>query len=306
TSFDGTGVVGTFAYDDNTITPDAGTYSAAITFTPTDTDNYNTVGGSVDVTVAKATPAITTLPAAAGITYGDALSAATLSGGATSFDGTGVVGTFAYDDNTITPDAGTYSAAITFTPTDTDNYNTVGGSVDVTVAKAVQIITFNELADVTEGDEDFQLTGATDSGLEVSYQSSNTEVATVSGNMVHIIGAGATQITASQEGNENYLPAESVTRELVVHVPVLTDDNINDYIHIYPNPTRDNLFIKGNDMSSAVAIELYNISGTLIDKLQHPDLLWPAKMDLSYLEDGYYLIRINGEGFTLNRKILKQ
>ena len=75
-------------------------------------------------------------PTAAGITYGDDLSSATLSGGTAS-----VAGSFAYDDITITPNAGTYSASLTFTPTDATNYNTVAGNIDVVVTAPPTVTT---------------------------------------------------------------------------------------------------------------------------------------------------------------------
>ncbi|NJL14377.1 MAG: T9SS type A sorting domain-containing protein [Microscillaceae bacterium] len=53
--------------------------------------------------------------------------------------------------------------------------------------------------------------------MAVSYTSSNTAVATVSGNTVTIVGAGTTIITASQAGNANYNAAPNVTQNLVVN-----------------------------------------------------------------------------------------
>ena len=132
----GTGsVAGTFAFTAPATTPNAGTYSASVTFTPTDASNYNTVVGSVNVTVNKATPTVSAWPTASTITYGQALSASTLTGGTGS-----VAGTFAYTAPAITPNAGTYAASVTFTPTDASNYNTVVGSVNVTVNKAMPAV----------------------------------------------------------------------------------------------------------------------------------------------------------------------
>jgi phosphodiesterase/alkaline phosphatase D-like protein len=135
-------VDGSFAFEDNTITPDVGTYSAGVIFTATDDGNYNTIAGNIDVAVAKATPTVTVWPTAAGITYGEDLSSATLSGGTAS-----VAGRFAYDDNTIIPEIGTYSAALSFTPTNASNYNTVAGNIDVNVYD-LAIVTTNEAAEI--------------------------------------------------------------------------------------------------------------------------------------------------------------
>jgi hypothetical protein len=59
--------------------------------------------------------------------------------------------------------------------------------------------------------------GATaSSGLTVSYASSNTGVATVSGSTVTIEGAGTTTITASQPGDGDFAAAPNVTQTLTV------------------------------------------------------------------------------------------
>lgn len=85
-----------------------------------------------------------------------------------------------------------------------------------TVGIQNQAITFNILADKTFGDADFQLTATASSNLAVSYTSSNTNVATINGNTVTIVGAGNTTITASQSGNANYNPASNVAQSLTI------------------------------------------------------------------------------------------
>jgi len=68
------------------------------------------------------------------------------------------------------------------------------------------------------GDVPFNLTatGGT-SGNPVTFVSSNTAVATVSGGTVTIVGAGTTTITASQAGNANYNAAADVPQTLTVN-----------------------------------------------------------------------------------------
>jgi hypothetical protein len=72
----------------------------------------------------RATPTVTTWPTASGITYGQALSDSTLTGGAAS-----VSGSFAFTAPSTVPPAGTYSASVTFTPTDLTSYTTVVDNV---------------------------------------------------------------------------------------------------------------------------------------------------------------------------------
>ena len=54
------------------------------------------------------------------------------------------------------------------------------------------------------------------SGLPVSFESSNTGVATVSGSTLTIVGPGTTTITASQPGNGDFAAAPNVTQTLTV------------------------------------------------------------------------------------------
>lgn len=120
-------------------------------------------------------------------------------------------------DNLVTI-IGAGTATITAWQGGDRNYD-AANNVDQTlvVNKAVQTITFNALPAKTVGDVDFDLAGVTNSGLPVSYASSNPSVATISGNTVTIAGAGTTVITASQPGNTNYNAATDVQRTLTVN-----------------------------------------------------------------------------------------
>ncbi len=84
------------------------------------------------------------------------------------------------------------------------------------VSKGDQVITFGGLADKTFGDPDFTLSATSSSLLTVSYSSSNTDVATVTGNLVHITGAGPVTITASQAGNTIWNAATDVPQTFTV------------------------------------------------------------------------------------------
>ena len=100
---------------------------------------------------------------------------------------------------------------------DADNYTFSYTNGTLTVNKADQTITFAALADKTYGDADFNLPATSSSGLDVTYSSSNTNVATVSGNTVTIVGAGTTTITASQAGDGNYNAASDVPQTLTIN-----------------------------------------------------------------------------------------
>jgi hypothetical protein len=80
-----------------------------------------------------------------------------------------------------------------------------------------QTITFNTPAAKTYGNADFSA-GATSTNttIPIIYASSNTGVATVTGNTIHITGAGITTITASQAGAPPYSAAAPVQQVLTV------------------------------------------------------------------------------------------
>jgi hypothetical protein len=119
---------GTYAMNTN---PTAGQHSFTATYSSS--QNYYPPGtsNSVSITVDKATPSVTTWPTAGALTAGQALSNSTLTGGTAS-----VSGAFAWTTPASIPPAGNYSGSVTFTPTDSTDYNTVSGAVTVTVNPA--------------------------------------------------------------------------------------------------------------------------------------------------------------------------
>jgi len=81
--------------------------------------------------ISKGTVVITAVPTASVITVGQAFSASVLSGGTAS-----VAGAFAWTTPSTTPAVGTAGYGVTFTPTDTANYNTAATTASLTVNPA--------------------------------------------------------------------------------------------------------------------------------------------------------------------------
>lgn len=86
----------------------------------------------------------------------------------------------------------------------------------LTINKANQSINFPALESRAYDSGDFELPKLTDKGETISYTSSKSDVATITDNIVHITGAGTTEITASQDGNEYYNVAPSVSQSLTI------------------------------------------------------------------------------------------
>ena len=76
----------------------------------------------------KTSPNVTAWPTATSIAYGQTLAASTLSGGSAT-----PAGTFAFTTPSTAPYAGTAAQSVTYTPTDTANYNPASSTVSVTV-----------------------------------------------------------------------------------------------------------------------------------------------------------------------------
>ena len=72
--------------------------------------------------------------------------------------------------------------------------------------KEEQTLSLTSLPAMTYGDAAYTLPATTAENLTLTWTSSNTAVATVSGNVLTIKGAGTATVTASQAGNDQYLP----------------------------------------------------------------------------------------------------
>ncbi len=83
-----------------------------------------------------------------------------------------------------------------------------------TINKGDQQITFDALSNKTLGDPDFNLTAMASSNLAVSFSASGN--CTTTNTLVHLTGAGACTITASQNGNANWNPATAVVQSFMI------------------------------------------------------------------------------------------
>ncbi len=190
----------------------------------------NTHTCTATVTIAKATPAATLSVTNSPVTYNGTARAATV--GITSSSVPGAVANVLTGGSFTQTNAGTYAVTADFVPTDSANYSTLYGlsAGDFVINKANQVITFPDLSPKTYGEGSFDPGAASNSGLAVSYASSNPAVAT-GGSVVTIVGAGSTIITASQSGNVNYNPAANVNKGLTVNPKSLA-------VSITGNPTK--------------------------------------------------------------------
>ena len=119
-----------------------------------------------------------------------------------------------YNGSTSLPTAGGSYAVVA-----TINENSYSGSVSGTlvVAKISQTITFGlDPATATVGDLPRTLIATSSSALPVTLISSDSNVATIIGNTLNIVGVGTATLTATQTGDGNYEAAMPVSVSLTV------------------------------------------------------------------------------------------
>ena len=174
---------------------------------------------SIIVTINKLTPVVNTWPTASAITYGQTLASSTLTGGSAT-----VPGSFSFTTPSTAPNGGTAAQPVIFTPADTTTYNSVTGSVNVTVNTAAQTITVNTPAPASATmNGQFTVAASASSGLSVSYGSSGGCVNT---GATYTMTSGTTACTVlmDQAGDTNYSPATEVTATVLAlkAVPTVT------------------------------------------------------------------------------------
>lgn len=190
-----------------------------ITATAEEDNKYEAATLTKKYIISKATPAIVSLPTVEAITYGATLEAATLNGGETDTEGTWQWNA----DLTQVLNAGTHTLNIQFVPTNTAWYNTLNTTIDITVNKAAQTITWDFTdQEITVGTT-LTLNASATFG-EVTFSIEDNGVASLEGNTLTAIKAGTVTITASQAGTINYAAAESITHTVTVNkaTPIIT------------------------------------------------------------------------------------
>jgi uncharacterized delta-60 repeat protein/CSLREA domain-containing protein len=110
--------------------------------------------------------------------------------------------------------AGTYAGAVGASFASDSAFTGSASSGALEVAKANQTITFGALTDRSFGDADFNVNATAGSDLGVSFAASGN--CTVTGGTVHLNGAGACTVTASQAGDANYNAAADVSRSFQI------------------------------------------------------------------------------------------
>ena len=171
-------IEGIFSWSNPDEIPAAGTTQAGWVFKPADSKNYKELTGTAAITVAKATPAVVTVPTVAEREYNPAVALADsdMTGGSvTGADGKSLAGTWSFTGTNIIPTVNNKGYQAVFTPDDADNYNTVTKTITVKVTKATPVIAEKPTAGaLTYGQK---LSDSTLTGGKAAYQTADgTEI----------------------------------------------------------------------------------------------------------------------------------
>jgi uncharacterized delta-60 repeat protein len=166
------------------------------------------------------------------------------------------------------------------------------------LAKTNQSITFESLPTITYGDPPIMLNATASSGLSVTYTSSDPSVATISGNILNIVGAGNVVITAQQLGNANY-HAVNVSQTVIVNKATLTataDSKSKIYGDANPALTISYSGFVGTD-NATVIDSPPTISTTALQFSNSGS--YPITLN-GGLDNNYYIVLVNGS-LTINK-----
>ena len=181
-------------YSNNTFTTVAEGNGMEVVISVADTANYNGTGTTVQITVNKATPAVT---ASVEIPEGGLFTSSEMPVITTNFGETSVIeGVIAWNTTELKEGANEY--AWTFTPTDTDNYNVVTGKTTLTVS-AVELVGIEVVSQPSKLDYQYGDTFVSDGMVvEAVYNDGSREVIgdyTVTDG--YLTSLGANQITVT-------------------------------------------------------------------------------------------------------------
>ncbi len=169
--------------------------------------------------------------------------------------------------------------------------------------KANQKIFFAPLDNINIDDtKQIELHAYSSSGLSIEYEII-TGPATILGSTVQFTEeSGTVTIQASQKGNQNFEAAEAVQQSFEATKTLSIDDQKAQPYSVYPNPSKDLLFINGQK-GTEVTIQIIDLSGKeiLVQKV-FPD----KAIDVSQIKRGFYILKIYNGTKAINCPISLQ
>lgn len=204
---------------------------------------------------------VTAYPTATSIVYGQLLGESSLEGGVAAVDGE-----FMWADDDLELPAGTHWMPAQFVPAAADLYAPVEFMVEILVERAPQSIDWTlDVPVVIELGDTVELTATASSELPVFYTLDNEGIVTIEDNYMIAVSVGNVNVTATQDGvdeygDANYFPAEPVT----YLVTVIKDDMNTSLESVNANDNTARKIIRNGQLFIIRGEHTYNALGNLI------------------------------------------
>ena len=184
-----------------------------------------------------------------------------------------------------------------------ENYLPAAAEQTFTINKATQSITFEEILPANQSDI-IELSASASSGLPVSFEIVDGPGA-LAGNSLAFTDQGEVVVRAIQEGNENYLPAQSVEQVILVYADDAKKDGL--LLIANPNPTKGKVMVKlDNKKDKEYAFAVYDKNGQVVDSSIIPKSHKMFEIDLQREEDGIYYLWVSDGAEIWVRRIIKE
>jgi hypothetical protein len=187
-----------------------------------------------------------------------------------------------------------------------DNYEIIYQKGTLNIVKSPQTIMFKHFEQQYISTESIEIRARSTSGLDLYFTSSDESVASIQNNSLVLHKPGEAIVTASQDGDNNYLPAQPISRTIVILSDVTSADETtpgaNLTIEMWPNPAKDFvnfIFPDGTDI-----LYIYDSSGRLVysDNVTYRE----KTVDVSSLLSGLYIVKVDvGNTSTTIRLIIE-
>lgn len=233
--------------------------TVVVTATATESELYHTATAEKTIVLGKVKATITKNPTAGNtLTYGQAMSKATLVSGEAS-----CAGTFQWLDPDMVQAAGDYWMEVAFIPEDTVAFEGDTCKVYVHIGMAEQVIAWDFGQNFISVGDTLVFAATATSGYAVTYEMEPNGYAMLDGNTLIAVKAGTLTITANQDGldedgNQNYYAAEPVQFTIVISA-ASTDNSM------VIKEVRARKVVRNGEVVIIRGEEIYNLRGQRVD-----------------------------------------
>lgn len=197
-------------------------------------------------------------------------------------------------DADINSDAGNYD--INVSGAFDSNYRFIYNKGTLNITKVDQNITFVEIPDRLRMTQKSRLNATASSGLDVNFELSNPDIASLDAKVLTIIKDGNLTIRAKQAGNKNWNPAREVAQSIIT---LPTFDGISSLFTPNNDGMNDYWYIPDLEQYGKLQVTVYNRFGQSVYKSDSYKNNWDGTWNGYPLPSAayYYIIKSSTKGF---------